>query len=124
MTGRSPIRCGRDSYLRIDNFYTATVYNKGAEVDPHDPHPARQGTGFAAAWTSTSGATTTMRRRSRISSRRCRTRAGSISPSFTLWYAQAGTPEITVEDRWDEASRVYELNVAQKVPPTPGQPEK
>ena len=32
MTGRSPIRCGRDSYLRIDNFYTPTVYNKGAEV--------------------------------------------------------------------------------------------
>ena len=34
------------------------------------------------------------------------------------------TPEITVEDRWDETNHAYELNVAQKVPPTPGQPEK
>ena len=32
MTARSPIRCGRDSYIRIDNFYTPTVYNKGAEL--------------------------------------------------------------------------------------------
>ena len=43
---------------------------------------------------------------------------------FKLWYAQAGTPEITVEDRWDETNHAYELNIAQKVPPTPGQPEK
>ena len=43
---------------------------------------------------------------------------------FKLWYAQAGTPEITVEDHWDETNHAYELNIAQKVPPTPGQPEK
>src|SRR5271166_3789917 len=38
--------------------------------------------------------------------------------------SSCGTRELTVEDRWDAASGVYELNVAQKVPPTPGQPEK
>src|SRR6516225_9619657 len=43
---------------------------------------------------------------------------------FKRWYEQAGTPEITVEDRWDAASGVYELIAEQKVPPTPGQPEK
>jgi aminopeptidase N len=43
---------------------------------------------------------------------------------FALWYGQAGTPEITVEDRYDPATRSYELNVAQRVPPTPGQPDK
>jgi aminopeptidase N len=43
---------------------------------------------------------------------------------FKLWYAQAGTPEVTVEDDWDPASRSYELTLAQSVPPTPGQPEK
>ncbi|MBV9965897.1 MAG: DUF3458 domain-containing protein, partial [Alphaproteobacteria bacterium] len=43
---------------------------------------------------------------------------------FRLWYHQAGTPEITVEDRYDPASRQYELTVSQRVPPTPGQPEK
>src|SRR5207244_2295081 len=43
---------------------------------------------------------------------------------FRRWYHQAGTPEITVEDRYDPAARQYELTVAQRVPPTPGQPEK
>jgi aminopeptidase N len=43
---------------------------------------------------------------------------------FRLWYRQAGTPEITVEDRYDPGSRQYELTVAQRVPPTPGQPDK
>src|SRR5271165_3856962 len=43
---------------------------------------------------------------------------------FKRWYEQAGTPEITIEDRWDKAKKSYELTVAQKVPATPGQPEK
>ncbi|MBV8120004.1 MAG: aminopeptidase N [Alphaproteobacteria bacterium] len=112
-----------DSYLRIDNFYTPTVYNKGAElvrmiqtligkdgfrrgmdlyIQRHDNHAVTI-EDFVAAMQD----------------------ASSVDLSqFKLWYAQAGTPEITIEDHWDEASRVYELNVAQKVPPTPGQPEK
>src|SRR6185503_14933490 len=43
---------------------------------------------------------------------------------FERWYRQAGTPEITVEDRYDPETRSYELSVAQRVPPTPGQPDK
>jgi len=43
---------------------------------------------------------------------------------FRLWYRQAGTPEITVEDRYDPAARQYELTIMQRVPPTPGQPDK
>jgi len=43
---------------------------------------------------------------------------------FKRWYDQAGTPEVTVEDRWDNATKTYELSIAQKVPPTPGQAEK
>ena len=43
---------------------------------------------------------------------------------FKRWYEQAGTPEITVEDHWDAAARSYELTATQKVPPTPGQPDK
>src|SRR5258708_19022074 len=49
---------------------------------------------------------------------------GADLAGFRLWYRQAGTPEITVEDRYDPASRQYELTVAQRVPPTPGQPDK
>ncbi len=112
-----------DSYLRIDNFYTPTVYNKGAEVirmiqtligkdgfrrgmdlyiRRHDNHAATI-EDFVAAMQD----------------------GGGVDLSrFKLWYTQAGTPELTIEDRWDAASGVYELNVAQKVPPTPGQPEK
>jgi aminopeptidase N len=112
-----------DSYLRIDNFYTPTVYNKGAElvrmiqtligkdgfrrgmdlyIQRHDNHAVTI-EDFVAAMQDASGVDLSQ---------------------FKLWYGQAGTPEITIEDRWDETSRVYELNVAQKVPPTPGQPEK
>ncbi len=111
------------SYLRIDNFYTPTVYNKGAEVirmiqtllgrdgfrrgmdlyiRRHDNHAATI-EDFVAAMQEASG----------IDLGR-----------FRLWYEQAGTPELTVDDRWDAATGSYELNVAQKVPPTPGQPEK
>jgi aminopeptidase N len=112
-----------DSYLRIDNFYTPTVYNKGAElvrmirtlvgrdgfrhgmdlyIARHDNHAATI-EDFVAAMADASGVDLSQ---------------------FKLWYAQAGTPEITVADRWDEASRSYELEIAQKLPPTPGQPEK
>jgi aminopeptidase N len=112
-----------DSYIRIDNFYTPTVYNKGAEVVRmirtflgHD--------GF--------------RRGMDLYIRRHDNQAVTIenfvaamqdASGFDLgrvkrWYEQAGTPEITVEDRWDKATKSYELNIAQKVPPTTGQPEK
>src|SRR5438477_2205399 len=43
---------------------------------------------------------------------------------FRLWYRQAGTPEITVEDHYDPATRKSERTVSQRVPPTPGQPGK
>jgi aminopeptidase N len=43
---------------------------------------------------------------------------------FRRWYEQAGTPEITIEDRWDPARSSYELIAIQKIPPTPGQPDK
>jgi aminopeptidase N len=43
---------------------------------------------------------------------------------FRLWYSQAGTPEITVDGRYDEQEGTYALTVAQACPPTPGQPEK
>ncbi len=111
------------SYLRIDNFYTATVYNKGAEVirmmhtllgaqgfrrgmdryiEHNDNHAATIGDFLAAM------------------------QAGGEADlaGFTRWYQQAGTPEITVTDRYDPASRRYELEVVQRVPPTPGQPDK
>jgi aminopeptidase N len=112
-----------DSYIRIDNFYTPTVYNKGAElvrmihaligkegfrrgmdlyIRRHDNHAVTI-EDFVAAMQDASGVDLAQ---------------------FKRWYGQAGTPEITVEDRWDAATGSYELTATQKVPPTPGQPEK
>ena len=111
------------SYLRIDNFYTATVYNKGAElirmmhtllgrdgfrrgmalyIERHD-NSAATIPDFVAAMQDASGI--------------------DLS-EFARWYHQAGTPEITVEDRYDPASKIFELTVSQKTPPTPGQTGK
>jgi aminopeptidase N len=112
-----------DSYIRIDNFYTPTVYNKGAElvrmihtlvgkdgfrrgmdlyISRHDNHAATI-EDFVAAMQDASGVDL---------------------GQFKRWYEQAGTPEIGVEDHWDPATGSYELVTAQKVPPTPGQLEK
>src|SRR5271169_5482101 len=112
-----------DSYIRIDNFYTPTVYNKGAElvrmihtllgrdgfrrgmdlyIQRHD-NQAVTIEDFVAAMQEASGVDL---------------------GRFKRWYEQAGRPEITIEDRWDKATKSYELSVAQKVPPTPGQAEK
>ncbi len=111
------------SYLAIDNFYTATVYNKGAEVirmmatiigkaafrkgmdlyfERHDNHAVTIDD-FVAAMQDASGVDLSR---------------------FKLWYHQAGTPEISVSDTYDPASRRYSLTVTQRTPPTPGQPDK
>ena len=110
-------------YLRIDNFYTATVYNKGAElirmmhtllgregfrrgmdlyISRHD-NSAATIPDFVAAMQDASGVDL---------------------GDFARWYHQAGTPEITIEDRYDPDSKSYELTVSQMTPPTPGQLEK
>jgi aminopeptidase N len=112
-----------DSYLRIDNFYTPTVYNKGAEL-VRMIHTLIGKEGF--------------RRGMDLYMQRHDNRAVTIEDfvaamqdasgvdlgQFKRWYAQAGTPEVRVEDRWDATMRSYELIAEQKIPPTPGQPEK
>src|SRR5262249_27027495 len=112
-----------ESHLRSDNVYRATVYNKGAELI-RMMHPLLGPEGF--------------RKGMDVYIRRNDNHAATINDfvsameagggidlgAFRLWYHQAGTPEITVEDRYDAASRSYELEVMQQVPPTPGQPEK
>jgi aminopeptidase N len=112
-----------DTYLRIDNFYTATVYNKGAEVirmihTMLGPEGFRRGMDMYIARNDNQAATigdflAAMQQ------------GGGVDlGDFLLWYRQAGTPEITVEGRYDPDTRTYELAVEQRVPPTPGQPEK
>jgi aminopeptidase N len=111
------------SYITIDNFYTATVYEKGAEVvrllrtiigaemfrkgmdlyfDRHDGQAATV-EDFVRCFEDVSG-------------RRL--------DQFRLWYSQAGTPEVQVQGVYDPKAKTYALDLRQSVPPTPSQPEK
>jgi aminopeptidase N len=110
-------------YHEINNFYTATVYDKGAEVvrmlsvlvgrdgfrrgmdlyfARHDGHAATV-EDFIACFADAN--------RTDLS-------------QFMRWYAQAGTPELAVTGSFDRRAKTFRLDVAQTVPPTPGQPVK
>ncbi len=112
-----------ESFIEISNFYTLTVYEKGAEVvrmlhtllgaerfrkgcdlyfERHDGQAVTTDD-FVQAMADVSGRDLTQ---------------------FKRWYSQAGTPRIEVEEVWDEALGRYQLRFSQHCPPTPGQNEK
>jgi aminopeptidase N len=114
-----------ESFIEINNFYTATVYEKGAEVigmlktmigdadyaraldlyfTRHDGHAAT-----IEDWLKVFEDTT-----------------GRDLSQFKRWYSQAGTPQITVADHWEPGAQggTYSLTLTQTNPPTPGQPAK
>jgi aminopeptidase N len=111
------------SYMEISNFYTATVYEKGAEVvrmihtlvgaknfrkgmdlyfERHDGQAVRTEE-FAQAMQDASGVDLTQ---------------------FKRWYEQAGTPILDARGNYDAAAKRYTLFVGQSCPPTPGQETK
>ncbi len=112
-----------ESYIEINNFYTATVYEKGAELvrmiqtllgreafrrgmdlyfERHDGDAATVEE-FITCFENASGTSLTQ---------------------FRLWYSQAGTPELVCALRYDKTKKRAELSVEQALPPTPGQPHK
>jgi aminopeptidase N len=112
-----------DSYVEINNFYTLTIYEKGAEVvrmyqtllgreafrqgmdmyfDRHDGH-AVTCDDFRAAMADA---------------------AGRDLAQFERWYSQAGTPRVKAQAEYDEADRTYTLQLTQDCPATPGQRHK
>ncbi|MET0287552.1 MAG: aminopeptidase N [Polyangiales bacterium] len=112
-----------DAYSEINNFYTATVYEKGAEVvrmlhtllgadafrrgcdlyfERHDGQ-AVTCDDFVQAQIDTSGVNL---------------------DQFKLWYSQAGTPVVSAKTHYDARSKRYQLTLSQRVPATPGQPDK
>ncbi|WP_428247068.1 aminopeptidase N [Ferrovibrio sp.] len=116
-----PIR--PDAYIAIDNFYTATVYEKGAEVI-RMLHTLLGEAGFMR------GMKLYVERHDGEAAT-CDQFVAAMADAnnfdvaqFKLWYAQAGTPNLEIAGRYDAASGVYELSVAQSCPPTPGQPVK
>jgi aminopeptidase N len=111
------------SYITIDNFYTATVYEKGAEVIGMlrtilSPQMFRKGMDLYFERHDGQAATVE-------DFVRCfEDVSGRELDQFRLWYSQAGTPELRAEGSFDEASGKYTLNLSQRIPVTPGQPEK
>jgi aminopeptidase N len=112
-----------DSYQEINNFYTVTVYNKGAEVIRMihtllGKENFRCGMDLYFKKYDGSAVTTeefvaAMEEVSEV----------DLS-QFRRWYKQAGTPEITVSENYDEKSQIYSLELSQSTPATPGQDEK
>ena len=78
--------------------------------DPHDPYAARPGRLPPRHGCVYRAATTIAPRRSRIFVAAMQEGSGVDLGDFALWYRQAGTPEITVEDRYDPETRSYELD--------------
>ncbi len=116
-----PIR--PDSYIEMNNFYTVTVYNKGAEViRMMQTIAGTQGfaRGMELYFERFDGmAVTCDDYRQAISEG-----ANVDLDQFSLWYAQAGTPEVKVEEHYDPTLKQYTLKLSQHCPKTPGQAHK
>jgi aminopeptidase N len=112
-----------DSYMEIANFYTATVYNKGAELIRMmrtilGPEAFRAGSDLYFARHDGEAATCDDFVKAMEDA------SGVDLARFKLWYEQAGTPKVEARLVHDAAARTATLHLAQTVPPTPGQPDK
>jgi len=114
-----------DSYMEISNFYTVTIYEKGAEVvrmyqtmfgrkgfragmdlyfKRHDGQAVTTDDFFAAMVDANPGVLGAAER-----------------AQFPRWYSQAGTPRVAVSGEFDAKAQTYTLRIRQSCPPTPGQ---
>ena len=111
------------SYLKIDNFYTATIYEKGAEIIRMLSillGPAAFRRGMDLYFDHWDGTATTVE-----AFIACFAEAsGRDLTGFMRWYHQAGTPQLTIDALYDEAAQALELTLRQSTAPTPGQQDK
>ena len=113
-----------NAYKEINNFYTLTVYHKGAEVIRMmhtllGPEGFRRGMDRYLARHDGSAATTD----DFVSAMEDGT--GIDLGQFRRWYSQAGTPILHLEDGYDPQGRTWSLRVRQELPPTPdGSPKE
>ncbi len=116
-----PIRPGE--YMEIGNFYTATVYNKGAEVI-RMLHtllgPAKFRAGSDLYFDRHDGQAVTCEDFVRA----MEDASGHDLAQFRHWYEQAGTPRVAATLSHDAAAATATLRLEQSTPPTPGQPDK
>jgi len=110
-------------YHEISNFYTATVYQKGAEVIRMLKRLIGPGTfraGMDLYFGRYDGTAATVEQFigcfAEVS--------GRDLGRFMRWYTQAGTPKVTVRGNYDQKKRTYRLEIVQSLAPTPGQATK
>jgi aminopeptidase N len=112
-----------DAYMEINNFYTLTVYEKGAEVvgmihSLLGDQKFREGSDLY--FTRYDGQAVTIEEF-----------VGSMEEvsgldlmQFRRWYKQSGTPQVDVKSHYDVAAKTFSLSFTQSCPPTPGQNHK
>jgi aminopeptidase N len=111
------------SYLKIDNFYTATIYEKGAEVIRMlktliGAEMFRKGMDlYFDRW---DGHATTVEEFIKCFAEV----SGQDLTDFFAWYEQAGTPRVSIGHSYDAEARTLKLDLAQETAPTPGQADK
>ena len=116
-----PIR--PEKVIEMNNFYTVTVYEKGAEVIRMlhtllGENSFQKGMKLYIAENDGKAATC----EDFVSAME---RANDLDlTQFRRWYSQSGTPELTISDRYDEKNHVYQLHISQLTPPTADQMEK
>jgi len=118
-----------DSYIKMDNFYTVTVYEKGAEVVRlYETILGKKGfrRGMDLYFARHDGAAVTCDDFLNAMADANPGADGKPADLFGVaaWYGQAGTPRLTVSTRYDAAKRTFEIVAKQATPPTPGQAEK
>jgi len=111
------------SYITIDNFYTATVYEKGSEVIRMlqtlvGPEGYRKATDLYFQRHDGQAATVEDWVKCFEDS------SGRDLTQFRRWYRQAGTPTIAAKGSYDAAKKTFALTLTQNLAPTPGQPTK
>lgn len=112
-----------EKYIEINNFYTATVYNKGAEVirmmyNIIGKEKFHQGMGIY--FERHDGQAVTCE--DFISAMEFA--SGADLEQFRLWYSQAGTPHVSADGSYDAKKKTYSLTLRQSCSPTPEQPDK
>ncbi|MES3023648.1 MAG: aminopeptidase N [Pseudomonadota bacterium] len=112
-----------DSFVEINNFYTVTVYEKGAEVVRMiqtlvGREGFRKGMDLYFARHDGQAVECDDFRRAMADAN------GRDLAQFELWYSQAGTPVVRAETSYDAEARTYTLTLSQSCPPTPGQQSK
>jgi aminopeptidase N len=113
-----------DSYSEINNFYTATVYQKGAEV-VRMMHTLVGRAGFAQGMAlyfqrHDGQAVTCDDFAQAIADANPGSELAQLLPEFKRWYSQPGTPHVTARGRYDAHSRTYTLGLSQTNHSAPG----